>query len=124
MWNIAVTSLVEVWIEIGAGASEQVVRIVTSLVEVWIEIFVKLQQRLVGAVTSLVEVWIEIGQAHIPLCPVLVTSLVEVWIEITTSRERCRPDGSLPSWKCGLKCDLLRVSRESGYCHFPRGSVD
>ena len=38
LWNIAVTSLVEVWIEIVFLAFLLVPEAVTSLVEVWIEI--------------------------------------------------------------------------------------
>ena len=37
LWNIAVTSLAEVWIEIGATGSEFDALRVTSLAEVWIE---------------------------------------------------------------------------------------
>ena len=39
LWNIAVTSLAEVWIEIEDEALEELERIVTSLAEVWIEIW-------------------------------------------------------------------------------------
>ena len=38
LWNIAVTSLAEVWIEIEDEALEELVAVVTSLAEVWIEI--------------------------------------------------------------------------------------
>ena len=38
LWNIAVTSLVEVWIEIALAHEEWAKYAVTSLVEVWIEI--------------------------------------------------------------------------------------
>ena len=38
LWNIAVTSLVEVWIEIMDAFVENTIKEVTSLVEVWIEI--------------------------------------------------------------------------------------
>ena len=38
LWNIAVTSLAEVWIEIFIGLNDEAVILVTSLAEVWIEI--------------------------------------------------------------------------------------
>ena len=38
LWNIAVTSLAEVWIEIDQIFSPDLLHIVTSLAEVWIEI--------------------------------------------------------------------------------------
>ena len=38
LWNIAVTSLAEVWIEIRESSIQQMRCIVTSLAEVWIEI--------------------------------------------------------------------------------------
>ena len=38
LWNIAVTSLAEVWIEISVGLTEYLLHSVTSLAEVWIEI--------------------------------------------------------------------------------------
>ena len=38
LWNIAVTSLAEVWIEIGYEEAAAQGLIVTSLAEVWIEI--------------------------------------------------------------------------------------
>ena len=38
LWNIAVTSLVEVWIEIAIKEITDMMDKVTSLVEVWIEI--------------------------------------------------------------------------------------
>ena len=61
LWNIAVTSLAEVWIEI---LFCQVVVVlltsVTSLAEVWIEIQDKSYQAFLCHVTSLAEVWIEI----------------------------------------------------------------
>ncbi len=41
LWNIAVTSLVEVWIEIPERRGSSCLLPVTSLVEVWIEIAVK-----------------------------------------------------------------------------------
>ena len=39
LWNIAVTSLVEVWIEIDLEEEIRKNKSVTSLVEVWIEIW-------------------------------------------------------------------------------------
>ena len=41
LWNIAVTSLAEVWIEIAKQAEANNSREVTSLAEVWIEICAK-----------------------------------------------------------------------------------
>ena len=41
LWNIAVTSLVEVWIEIYIFKVCKIYKPVTSLVEVWIEIAIK-----------------------------------------------------------------------------------
>ena len=38
LWNIAVTSLAEVWIEIFIAVSDLNLTYVTSLAEVWIEI--------------------------------------------------------------------------------------
>ena len=38
LWNIAVTSLAEVWIEIASEVVQLLEDIVTSLAEVWIEI--------------------------------------------------------------------------------------
>lgn len=38
LWNIAVTSLVEVWIEIRCATTSSAAVFVTSLAEVWIEI--------------------------------------------------------------------------------------
>ena len=38
LWNIAVTSLAEVWIEIIIIMVNAMLRLVTSLAEVWIEI--------------------------------------------------------------------------------------
>ena len=38
LWNIAVTSLAEVWIEIGRKQLQLYMYLVTSLAEVWIEI--------------------------------------------------------------------------------------
>ena len=38
LWNIAVTSLAEVWIEIDMIALDDATKEVTSLAEVWIEI--------------------------------------------------------------------------------------
>ena len=80
LWNIAVTSLAEVWIEIPPDKLSTNVNPVTSLAEVWIEITA-------------------------PTAPVFfnscVTSLAEVWIEITLLRgwrndERCHfPRGSV-----------------------------
>ena len=37
LWNIAVTSLVEVWIEMALNSLDMADLSVTSLVEVWIE---------------------------------------------------------------------------------------
>ena len=82
LWNIAVTSLVEVWIEMDLtlvlkkvimslplwkcglkclpGFPPFHLHTVTSLVEVWIEICNSATYPLYGTVTSHVEVWIEI----------------------------------------------------------------
>ena len=65
LWNIAVTSLVEVWIEIRANLMQICFLSVTSLVEVWIEIDCKYDGSKKSDVTSLVEVWIEIGSVDI-----------------------------------------------------------
>ena len=42
LWNIAVTSLAEVWIEIGGLQNRPDRRTVTSLAEVWIEIWLEM----------------------------------------------------------------------------------
>ena len=60
LWNIAVTSLVEVWIEIQEHSTQGKMLEVTSLVEVWIEIYSRINRLISATVTSLVEVWIEI----------------------------------------------------------------
>ena len=60
LWNIAVTSLVEVWIEIVHVIPNGDCFNVTSLVEVWIEIEIAKKEGEGTVVTSLVEVWIEI----------------------------------------------------------------
>ena len=63
LWNIAVTSLVEVWIEmIGDEDLMEAADHVTSLVEVWIEMEGDNGDDDPEDVTSLVEVWIEIGR--------------------------------------------------------------
>ena len=75
---------------------------------------------------------------------IAVTSLAEVWIEITTSSGMLTSKESLPSRKCGLKCQYIKriaeacpslPSRKCGLksdaeqyrisqkSHFPRGSV-
>ena len=61
LWNIAVTSLVEVWIEMLMVMRQDEVHAVTSLVEVWIEIVHHIAMPKVFYVTSLVEVWIEMA---------------------------------------------------------------
>ena len=61
LWNIAVTSLAEVWIEILKEVINPDPISVTSLAEVWIEILPLLQEALPPLVTSLAEVWIEIS---------------------------------------------------------------
>ena len=60
LWNIAVTSLAEVWIEIFTHCSPASHAIVTSLAEVWIEIDRITNYVSAKDVTSLAEVWIEI----------------------------------------------------------------
>ena len=61
LWNIAVTSLAEVWIEIFFDPDFEEGKKVTSLAEVWIEIDRgKLLLDSWFLVTSLAEVWIEI----------------------------------------------------------------
>ena len=76
---------------------------VTSLVEVWIEMIYCRWKIHSNPVTSLVEVWIEITSHKKTLrCP-RVTSLVEVWIEIVTRPSIIITIKSLPLWKCGLK---------------------
>ena len=83
LWNIAVTSLAEVWIEILVSPSIFLTSTVTSLAEVWIEIDSPVPERHPDyEVTSLAEVWIEIpNSVHIQHTG-CVTSLAEVWIEI------------------------------------------
>ena len=82
LWNIAVTSLAEVWIEI---------------VRNW---HIK-HKRL--SVTSLAEVWIEIGCLRCDATVRPVTSLAEVWIEIQKPENSHTKMWSLPLRKCGLK---------------------
>ena len=104
LWNIAVTSLAEVWIEIESGSKRSVIsqslplrkcglkfaafgslrrgEVVTSLAEVWIEIVSMNNASGKLAVTSLAEVWIEIANCAATSSAVIVTSLAEVWIEI------------------------------------------
>ena len=100
-----VTSLAEVWIEIGFGIIRTRTFAVTSLAEVWIEIsssvavqsmsWPSLPLRKCGLkwlkmfctfvlcwVTSLAEVWIEIWSSVKSRRVQGVTSLAEVWIEI------------------------------------------
>ena len=126
LWNIAVTSLVEVWIEIFINALIDGADSVTSLVEVWIEILCPQTDCGLYLVTSLVEVWIEISSdwkytlpeaLSLPLwkcglkfplhvtvhSTTAVTSLVEVWIEIKYPHCINPINLSLPLWKCGLK---------------------
>ena len=45
LWNIAVTSLAEVWIEIVIMMKQQQIHLVTSLAEVWIEIMILMVQQ-------------------------------------------------------------------------------
>ena len=61
LWNIAVTSLAEVWIEILESFHVFKICRVTSLAEVWIEILLFLNKFCQSSVTSLAEVWIEIS---------------------------------------------------------------
>ena len=82
LWNIAVTSLAEVWIEIGADDAKSAAKSVTSLAEVWIEISnppfeLAIVQSLPLRKCGLKSV--NNGTVHEL---VLVTSLAEVWIEI------------------------------------------
>ena len=81
LWNIAVTSLAEVWIEIARETQNKIKKKVTSLAEVWIEMW----KKAVNAV-----------KYH-------VTSLAEVWIEIMKRKRLQKRWRSLPLRKCGLK---------------------
>ena len=81
LWNIAVTSLAEVWIEISLLVTISRKVLVTSLAEVWIEILSLLNLLLTASVTSLAEVWIEISRIALYSFALL----------------------SLPLRKCGLK---------------------
>ena len=123
LWNIAVTSLAEVWIEIDNFPCKSLPSTVTSLAEVWIEIDeieysgegeVSLPLRKCGLKYLIKQQFHFAG---------LVTSLAEVWIEIALQRLLQKPLQSLPLRKCGLKLfeeglNLLEC------CHFPCGSVD
>ena len=60
LWNIAVTSLAEVWIEIDEIEYSGEGEVVTSLAEVWIEMSPAWSIKNKSEVTSLAEVWIEI----------------------------------------------------------------
>ena len=82
LWNIAVTSLVEVWIEIPSITVRTPLHFVTSLVEVWIEI----HSTYTVAKTHLsLPLW-KCGLKSVSNDTIIelkkVTSLVEVWIEI------------------------------------------
>ena len=55
---------------------------VTSLAEVWIEIGTAFAKIHMMWVTSLAEVWIEIASVSLSSVSAFVTSLAEVWIEI------------------------------------------
>ena len=72
---------------------------VTSLVEVWIEITTSSMTGPASWVTSLVEVWIEMRKFRHYILAMTVTSLVEVWIEIfCIPLEDCRQPSHFP---CG-----------------------
>ena len=62
LWNIAVTSLAEVWIEIRYAIAVPIFTAVTSLAEVWIEMPTLRKVDTSNRVTSLAEVWIEIWE--------------------------------------------------------------
>ena len=78
----SVTSLAEVWIEIGEDWTSYKNGSVTSLAEVWIEIQYWSGTQYIKRVTSLAEVWIEIPAIPGNVSVISVTSLAEVWIEI------------------------------------------
>ena len=78
----SVTSLAEVWIEIGEDWTSYKNGSVTSLAEVWIEIQYWSGTQYIKRVTSLAEVWIEISKVVTDNEDEAVTSLAEVWIEI------------------------------------------
>ena len=126
LWNIAVTSLAEVWIEMAdmfqhyiavplslplrkcglkslpsAGVFQP--KNVTSLAEVWIEIMSTISLTPSMDVTSLAEVWIEIAIKQKIISETAVTSLAEVWIEILFYSYLGYRVVSLPLRKCGLK---------------------
>ena len=143
----AVTSLVEVWIEIKAVATNKDAKkkslplwkcglkfhwgwapagnkAVTSLVEVWIEIPAGPGCWSGRQVTSLVEVWIEIGNTLRTKSMILVTSLVEVWIEIA-SRAVCSIDSGVTSL-VEVWIEMVAGGKRPSvfFGHFPCGSVD
>ena len=103
LWNIAVTSLAEVWIEIDDLTIIKSICLVTSLAEVWIEI--KHSDKRNNTKKSLplrkcgLKYLLHLSQRLI----YIVTSLAEVWIEILFYSYLGYRVVSLPLRKCGLK---------------------
>ena len=102
LWNIAVTSLVEVWIEMMIGVTFN------------------------DPASLSLPLWkcgLKYAKGNHYNQSLLVTSLVEVWIEILCQHPTIRGNMSLPLWKCGLKSNIP-IALIQSICHFPCGSVD
>ena len=146
LWNIAVTSLAEVWIEMQEAGSIMETGEVTSLAEVWIEICRKVCRGYQRGVTSLAEVWIEIRMemasdiGRIPSLPLRKCGLKlnpqreHTYFLLSLPLRKCGLKSackfllnffqwSLPLRKCGLKFRKTAIKREP-ISHFPCGSVD
>ena len=142
----AVTSLVEVWIEIELGRYPLARIIVTSLVEVWIEISDSNQRRIFNSSLPLWKCGLKFKplvatKLQYPSLPLWkcglkyinrrylyllypVTSLVEVWIEMMPSCSicsRCVVTSLVEVW-IEIKVEQSMVKEK--HCHFPCGSVD
>ena len=96
---------------------------VTSLVEVWIEITLYPNAPATGAVTSLVEVWIEILTTLIAANSVMSLPLWKCGLKSLISSHKFPVELSLPLWKCGLKL-IVFFGNQTDLRHFPCGSVD
>ena len=124
LWNIAVTSLAEVWIEISYACEKSCCGSVTSLAEVWIEISrcdrchvshgMSLPLRKCGLKYSRCGYffrWI----SHFP-CGSVDWNFR--WINVLRDIECHFPCGSV-DWNFLMLCFLIWIK-----CHFPCGSVD
>ena len=146
LWNIAVTSLVEVWIEMEMNKEQLAEYASLPLWKCGLKSLLPKRLPDLTTVTSLVEVWIEINclfwksdrSPSLPLwkCGLKyinrrylyllypVTSLVEVWIEMMPSCSicsRCVVTSLVEVW-IEIKVEQSMVKEK--HCHFPCGSVD